>query len=69
MAVNKTVNKRTNSHGAMRNCIEYVLRQDKTSEQLADAVTKGQHEYVLTTHIDKGHVHNVRPDRAMRKAV
>ena len=26
--------------------------------QLADAVTKGQHEYVLTTHIDKGHVHN-----------
>ena len=35
MAVNKTVNKRTNSHGAMRNCIEYVLRQDKSSEQLA----------------------------------
>ena len=34
MAVNKTVNKRTNSHGAMRNCIEYVLRQDKTSELL-----------------------------------
>lgn len=26
--------------------------------QLADAVTKGQHEYVLTTHTDKGHVHN-----------
>ncbi|WP_230399629.1 relaxase/mobilization nuclease domain-containing protein [Novisyntrophococcus fermenticellae] len=26
--------------------------------RLADAVTKGQHEYVLTTHIDKGHVHN-----------
>ena len=25
-------------------------------KQLADAVTKGQHEYVLTTHIDKGHV-------------
>ena len=23
-------------------------------KQLADAVTKGQHEYVLTTHIDKG---------------
>ena len=32
--VNKTINKRTNSHGAMRNCIEYVLRQDKTSELL-----------------------------------
>lgn len=27
-------------------------------KQLADATTKGQHEYVLTTHIDKGHVHN-----------
>ena len=27
-------------------------------KQLADAVTKGQYEYVLTTHIGKGHVHN-----------
>ena len=35
MAINKTVNKRTNSHGAMKNCMEYVLRQDKTNEQLA----------------------------------
>ena len=26
--------------------------------QLADAVTKGQYEYILTTHIDKGHIHN-----------
>ena len=34
MAVNKTINKRTNTHGAMRNCIKYVLRQDKTSELL-----------------------------------
>ena len=34
MAVNKTINKRTNTHGVMRNCIEYVLRQDKTSELL-----------------------------------
>lgn len=34
MAINKTINKRTNSHGAMRNCIEYVLRPDKTSELL-----------------------------------
>ena len=32
MAINKTLNKRTNTHGAMRNCIEYVLRQDKTNE-------------------------------------
>ena len=35
MAINKTVNKRTNSHGAMKNCMEYILRQDKTNEQLA----------------------------------
>ena len=34
MAINKTINKRTNTHGAMRNCIEYVLRQDKTNELL-----------------------------------
>ena len=34
MAINKTIDKRTNTHGAMRNCIEYVLRQDKTSELL-----------------------------------
>ncbi len=32
MAINKTINKRTNTRGAMRNCIEYVLRQDKTNE-------------------------------------
>ena len=36
---------------------------------LADEVLQGKYSYVLTTHIDKGHVHNVRPDRAMRKAV
>ena len=34
MAINKTINKRTNTHGAMKNCIEYVLRQDKTCELL-----------------------------------
>jgi len=38
---------------------------EATSEQaheigrrLADEITKGRHEYVLTTHIDKGHIHN-----------
>lgn len=34
MAINKTINKRTNSHGAMRNCIEYVLREGKTDHHL-----------------------------------
>jgi len=27
-------------------------------KRLADEVTKGKHEYVLTTHVDKGHIHN-----------
>jgi len=26
--------------------------------RLADEITKGRHEYVLTTHIDRGHIHN-----------
>lgn len=34
MAINKTVNKSTKTHGAMRNCLEYVLRTDKINEQL-----------------------------------
>ncbi|MEJ8743304.1 relaxase/mobilization nuclease domain-containing protein [Mediterraneibacter sp. HCN-7094] len=46
MAVNKTVNKRTNSHGAIRNCIEYVLRQDKTNEQLAYVTGPYPHEEI-----------------------
>ena len=33
-------------------------RAHEIGRQLADAVTKGQYEYVLTTHIDKGHIHN-----------
>ena len=30
----------------------------KIGKQLADEVTGGKYEYVLTTHIDKGHIHN-----------
>ena len=37
--------------------------------ELAREVLGGKYEFVLTTHIDRNHVHNVRPDRAMRKAV
>ena len=38
---------------------EATYRQaHEIGRQLADAVTKGQYEYVLTTHIDKGHIHN-----------
>ena len=38
-------------------------------KKLAFEYTGGKYEYVVATHIDKGHIHNVRPDRAMRKAV
>lgn len=55
-------------------CAAGLVTPEKAHEigkQLADKVTKGQHEYVLTTHIDKGHIHNhiVRPDRVLHKAV
>lgn len=34
MAINKTVNKSTKTHGAMRNCMEYVLRESKINSSL-----------------------------------
>ena len=30
----------------------------RIGEQLAEQVTGGQHEYVVATHLDKGHIHN-----------
>ena len=36
---------------------------------LAMRWTKGRHAFIVTTHTDKQHIHCVRPDRAMRKAV
>lgn len=36
MAVNKTINKSTKSHGAMRNCLEYVLNEAKVKDGLID---------------------------------
>ena len=37
--------------------------------ELAMRWTKGRHAFLVTTHTDKKHIHCVRPDRAMRKAV
>jgi hypothetical protein len=37
--------------------------------EFAKRFTKGNHAFIVCTHIDRAHVHNVRPDRAMRKAV
>ena len=55
------VHLRTNIQGLIQSFEPGEVDYQKAHEigkQLADAVTKGQHEYVLTTHIDKGHVHN-----------
>ena len=40
------------------NNVRLLQKKGAIGKQLADAATKGQHEYVLTTHIDKGHIHN-----------
>ncbi len=34
MAINKTINKSAKSHGALRNCIEYVLKEQKITDGL-----------------------------------
>lgn len=34
MAINKTINKSTKTHGAMRNCMEYVLKESKINSSL-----------------------------------
>ena len=36
---------------------------------LIQSFQPGKHAFIVATHIDKSHIHNVRPDRAMRKAV
>ena len=42
---------------------------NKIGYETAMRWTKGKYQFFVCTHIDKGHIHNVRPDRAMRKAV
>lgn len=37
--------------------VDYT-KAHEIGKQLADEVTNGQYEYVLTTHIDRGHIHN-----------
>ncbi len=44
MAINKAVNSTTKSHGAMRNCIEYVLKEQKTIDKLVDMTGPGPDE-------------------------
>ena len=37
--------------------------------EFAKRFTQSKYAFIVCTHIDKAHIHNVRPDRAMRKAV
>ncbi len=46
MAINKTINKSTKSHGAMRNCMEYVLREHKTDQSLCYVTGPFQSEQI-----------------------
>ena len=38
MAINKVVNKSTKSHGAMRNVLEYILRDEKIRQRYAEII-------------------------------
>ena len=42
---------------------------NKVGHELAMRFTKGKYAIIVATHTDREHIHNVRPDRAMRKAV
>ena len=42
---------------------------NKLGYKIAMEFTRDEHQFIVATHIDKHHIHNVRPDRAMRKAV
>ena len=42
---------------------------NRVGYELALRFTKGKHAFLVATHTDRAHIHNARPDRAMRKAV
>lgn len=42
---------------------------NKIGYELGMRFTKGNYAFIVATHIDKAHTHNVRPDRAISKAV
>ena len=46
----------------LNKAIDYICNPDKTDNQILISlwllVSNGRYEYVLTTHIDKGHIHN-----------
>ena len=72
---------RTGRYRGKDDVIAYHMRQsflpgeitpeeaNRMGQELAWRFTNGNHAYIVATHTDKQHIHNVRPDRAMRKAV
>ena len=42
---------------------------NQLGRELVLRFTKGKYAFLVVTHMDRAHIHNVRPDRAMRKAV
>ena len=60
MAINKVVNKKTTSHGAMRNVISYVLRGDKVKEGCVDITGPYEHEVINWDHIYRAFLHEKR---------
>lgn len=60
-----------------RHIIQSFAPEDKlTPEEIHEIgrqtvleLTGGNHEFVIATHIDKEHIHNVRPDRVLSQVV
>jgi len=64
-----------------RNALAYHIRQSfkpgeitpqealEVGEELAMRWTKGKHAFIVAVHTDRKHIHCVRPDRALSKAV
>ncbi|WP_143464191.1 relaxase/mobilization nuclease domain-containing protein [Lactococcus lactis] len=38
-------------------------------EKMMLQFTEGKHEFVIATHVDQDHIHNVRPDRVLSQVV
>ena len=60
MAINKVVNKKTTSHGAMKNVIYYVLRDDKVKEGHIDITGPYEHETIDWDHVYQAFLHEKR---------
>ena len=71
----------SNMYCSATDVIAYQIRQsfkpgevtpeeaNRIGYELAKRFLKERHAFFVATHCDTAHIHNVRPDRAMRKAV